>query len=231
MAKQLALELSLRDDATFDNFYSLNNLQVINSLNALLQGETEEFFIYLWGNPGAGCSHLLQASCHVSNLKKSSVVYLPLRTNPYLTPDILQDLERISLICIDNIEVVLGRLDWEEAILHLYNRTRELNGRLIISGNTLPSQLPCLLADLKSRLGWGLVYQVIELNEEQIIEALQMRADNRGIKLPKEVAEYLLKRYPRNMSVLCDILIQLDQASLIEKRRLTIPFVKQIIAN
>lgn len=232
MAKQLALGISLRDDATFANFYAPNNLQIIASLNALVQIQNPtESFIYLWGIPGSGRSHLLQASCHAFNQAQQSTAYLPLRDNPHLTPQVLEDLEHMNLICIDDIEVVLGNLVWEEALLHFYNRVREQGTRLIISGNNLPTQLPGLLADLKSRLGWGLVYQVKELDEVQIIEALQMRAANRGLKLPKEVAEYLLKHYPRNMAVLCDMLVQLDQASLIAKRRLTIPFVKQVIAN
>lgn len=222
---QLALKLSLRETATFQNFYPGDNLSVIQALQALVQGQSDHF-IYLWGQPGVGRTHLLQATCHC--LPTEAVMYFSLRASE-LTPEILDNLENRTLVCIDDIDAVLGQYDWEEALLHFYNRAREQQVKLIISGNDLPSRLPGQLADLRSRLSWGLVFHVAGLSDEQKIKALQIHARERGIELSDDVGHFLLRYCPRNMTDLFFLLEKLDQASLIEKRKLTVPFVKQVL--
>ena len=115
--------------------------------------------------------------------------------------------------------------------MHFYNRARDNNTRLLVVANSLPTQLACRLPDLRSRLAWGLVFQVKGLNDAQKIAALQMHASNRGMTLPEEVGQYLLRHYPRDMSVLFNVLETLDTASLVEQRRITVPFVKQALQD
>ena len=221
---QLTLALSLRDDATFDNFCEGDNVQLVACLKDFLAGRGEQF-IYLWGESSVGRSHLLQACCHEIGSQKS-VVYLAPKKNREIRPEILEGLEKIDLVCFDDVDSILGKPDWEEALFHFYNRARDNHTRLIVVGNTLPTQLLCHLADLRSRLSWGLVFQVKALDDDQKIAALQIHARNRGMSLSEEVGQYLIRHYPRNMSALFDILEKLDQSSLVEQRRLTIPFVK-----
>lgn len=227
MPDQLPLRINLREETTFANFCSGENTAVLKALNALLRGEGESF-IYLWGESGVGRTHLLQACCHASNEQPSEVMYLPLKT-PQLNPSLLQAMENKQLVCVDDIDAVLGDCEWEEALLHFYNRARESQIKLVISGDRLPPQLNCQLADLRSRLSWGLVFQVIGLTDAEKIKALQIRAHDRGFELPNEVGQFLLRRYPRDMSILFNLLDKLDQASLIAKRKLTIPFVKNVL--
>lgn len=228
-SRQLTLGLSLRDDATFRNFYAGDNAQLVTCLKDFIAGRGEPF-VYLWGESSAGRSHLLQACCHAIGDRKS-VVYLALKDNKELTPAVLEGLEQMDLVCLDDIDAVLERVDWEEALFHFYNRARDNNTRLLVVGNTQPTQLPCKLEDLRSRLSWGLVFQVQGLDDNQKIAALQMHAQNRGILLSEEVGHYLLRHYPRHMSALCDVLEKLDEESLVEQRRITIPFVKQVLEN
>ncbi len=227
MSMQLTLGIKLRDDATFDNFYGGGNEAVITALQQFLTHPQEQF-IYLWGRSGVGCSHLLEACCHQLHANHKPVVYLQM-DDKNLAPAVLQDLETLDLVCIDNIEAVLGNPQWEEALFHLYNRIRDSQSRLLIAATQPPARLSSQLPDLKSRLAWGLCFQVKGLNEQQLICALQLRAAHRGLSLPQEVATYLMRHFPRNMASLFEIFEKLDHASLAEQRRLTIPFVKKTL--
>jgi DnaA family protein len=228
MRMQLPLGLGLRDDATFDNYCVGDNEHVLASLRHLLQG-TGEPYVYLWGERGVGRSHLLQACCHALESANRSAVYLPLIEHEQLSSEMLEGMEDMDLICLDNINAVLGQRPWEEAIFHLYNRVLASDAKLIISSDIVPSQLPCLMPDLRSRLSQGLILQVQALNDEQKLAVLQLRAKRRGLELSDEVGNFLLRHYPRNMASLFEALIQLDQASLVLQRKLTIPFVKSVL--
>lgn len=225
---QLTLGLGLRDDATFENFYPGNNEEIISELKKSAEGSGERF-IYLCGQRGQGCSHLLQASCHYADQHQKRSVYLPLSQLVSLSPAVLEDLESLSLICIDGIHVVAGDSAWEEALFHLYNRVYDAGSRIIIAAHDLPKAINIQLPDLVSRLSWGIVYQLHSLTDDEKLSALIMRAYRRGISLSEEVGKYILTHCPRHMGTLFAALDALDKASLIAKRRLTIPFVKEVL--
>ena len=88
---------------------------------------------------------------------------------------------------------------------------------------------PLQLADLKSRLAWDQVFHLQTLNDEQALQSLVHRASTRGFDLPEEVGEYLIKRVRRDMHNLFSTLDRLDRASLVAKKKLTIPFVKELL--
>ena len=228
MSVQLPLGLGIRDDATFDNYCVGDNQQALSSLRQLLQG-TGESYIYLWGELGVGRSHLLQACCHSLDSVDKNTLYLPLSEYEQLSPDMLEGMETMDLVCLDSINSVLGQRGWEEAIFHLYNRMLAVGSRLLIAADVVPPQLPCIMPDLRSRLSQGLVLQLKNLNDEHKLAALKLRAHRRGLDLSDEVGQYLLHHYPRNTAVLFDVLKKLDEASLVMQRRLTIPFVKQVL--
>jgi len=221
---QLPLGIGLKDAATFDNFYTAGNELVIE---ALQQGTDR--MLYLWGPPGCGKSHLLQALCHATAANGQSRVYLPLQELMALAPELLEGLERQVLIAIDDIQVIAGMPQWEEALFHLYNRVRDHGHRLVVSATVAPAGLALTLPDLASRLGWGPVFQLAFLTDTDKQAALQMRARRRGLEMGDEVAEYLLRRCPRDMDSLFSLLNQLDRASLAAQRRLTIPFVREVL--
>lgn len=225
MEQQLALGFRLRDDATFASFYPEGNMQVFNAVLHLVRGYGEKF-IYIWGQEGCGRSHLLQASCHAAPEFKQTAVYLPL-SNPHL--EMFDGLENVALICVDDVENIAGKAEFEEQLFHLFNRVRANNKRLIVTGNVPPNNLPIVMPDLRSRLAWGVVYQLHTLTDEQKLIALRLRAQSRGLLLEPSVGKFLLRRCPRNMAQLFASLEQLDYASFVQQRRLTIPFVKEVL--
>ncbi len=222
--EQLPLRISLQDSATFDNFYSAGNAALIH----VLQHDSEAF-VYLWGKEGTGKSHLLQAACHQAASQNQPAVYLPVPELVNLDAEMLAGLESMALVCIDDIQAVANKPHWQTALFHLYNRVRETGSRLIVSGNAAPPALEFSLQDLTSRLGWGPVFQLLAMEDEDKISALQMRAKGRGMDLPHEVASYLLRHTSRDWRDLFILLERLDTASLSAQRKLTIPFVKELI--
>lgn len=225
---QLPLSLSLKDEATFDNFYPGNNAEIIAALKKIAK-DPGQSLIYLCGKRGQGCTHLLQALCYETQKYHLSSVYLPLIDLMQFSPAILNGFESISLVCVDDLQVIAGQSEWEEAIFYLYNRVQQANGSLIIAARDLPKRIPIQLKDLSSRLLWGVTYQLQALSDEEKIKALTMRAGRRGITLSDEVGRFILTHCPRHMSTLFAALEALDKASLAAQRRLTIPFVKEIL--
>ncbi len=228
---QLSLAIGLRDDASFDNFHPGSNELVVNHLRQLLETTQSEGSVFLWGQAACGKTHLLQALCQAAGTNNNPVVYLPLKQWREMDVGILESLEQYPLICLDDIDSIVGQISWEQELFHLYNRIFEKGSQLVVSASHALQNLPIELPDLKSRLGWGFVFQLKELAEDEKIQALQLRAKRRGFDLPDEVASYLLRRSPRDLASLFGLLNQLDKASLTAQRRLTVPFVRQCLKN
>lgn len=223
MTKQLTLGIRLRDDATFDNYFSGQNEQVVHNLQ-----RQEEPYVFLFGADGTGKSHLLQAACHETGKKGLPVVYLPLAEEG-LMPAMLDGLENMSFIALDDIHEIIGNEDWEYALFNLYNRVREKGVSMLVSSAEPLAALNIKLADLKSRLSWGPIFQLSSLSDKEKQRALQQRAKNRGLDLADDVVTYLLKRSSRDMNSLFALFEKLDKASMVEKRKLTIPFIKDYL--
>lgn len=224
LRRQLPLRIGLRDSATFANFLPAANAQALFALQ-----QQQEPFLYLWGGRGSGKSHLLQAACHAVTESGGSAVYLPLEELSQMPAEMLDGMEHMQLVCIDEIDCIAGNGAWEQALFHLYNRLRDSGNRLVVAGNASPAMLGISLPDLVSRLGWGPVYQLQLLSDEEKAEALCLRASQRGMDMPPEVANYLLNRASRDMQALFALLDELDEVSLAAQRKLTIPFVREVI--
>ncbi|MDC0598735.1 DnaA regulatory inactivator Hda [Gammaproteobacteria bacterium] len=221
---QLPFDFSLQNEFTFDNFVIAEpNTEVIIQLQT--STELPEQFYFIWGPEGAGKSHLFQALCQSTQ----NAVYVPLKKFAEYGSDILNGLENMDLVCLDDIEVILSNKEWEETLFQFFNDIREKGNKLFISALSPPRKVSTNLPDLASRLSWGVVYQLHELNDEDKISAVQLRAKNRGIPLNEEVLNYILLRSPRSMGSLVAVLDKLDQLSLAEKRKVTIPFVRAMM--
>ena len=228
---QLPLSVQLRDDATFANFYPGSNDSLMNFLDPerCVAGIEPESFLYLYGASGSGCSHLLQASCHQSSRLGLRSAYFPMEEMVDYPPRMLEGFDALDLICLDDIEAIAGHRMWEEAIFNLFNELREGGKRLLVAGHCPPRQLPLSLPDLVSRLSWGLVFQLQPLSDHEKIMALRLRAHLRGLDLSEDVARFILNRSPRTTQSLFEALACLDGASLRAKRKLSIPFVKEVM--
>jgi len=183
--------------------------------------------VYLWGATGTGRTHLLQAACQGAAAAGATAVYLPLAQHAEFSPELLEGLETTRLVCLDDVDAIAGLDAWEQALFHLYNRLRDSERRLLAAADRAPGALPLNLADLRSRLGWGPVFQLRALSDTDKLAALKLRALHRGLELSDEVGQYLLKRCPRDLHSLFSLLDSLDRAALAAQRRLTIPFVRE----
>lgn len=228
--KQLPLGVDLRDECTLETYFAGDNAQALVQVKDLAKG-VGELFIYLWGRAGVGRTHLLQGACQWAHRFQRTACYVSLASVYPQGPAILDGLERLDLICLDDLDAVVGVAAWEEGLFHLFNRLRAAHRQLLVAANVAPRALSIRLADLASRLSWGVVYQLQPLSDEALLMALQLRARERGLILSDEVATYLMRRYTRSMPQLYAVLEQLDRASLVAQRRLTIPFVKSVLCN
>ncbi|MFY9180210.1 MAG: DnaA regulatory inactivator Hda [Venatoribacter sp.] len=231
MSVQLTLPIGLRDNISFDNFYAGQNAEVIQALKQ--QWTTAgESFLYLWGSQSSGRTHLLQAACHYADLLGHHCAYLALDEVITYGPSVLEGLENLPLVVLDNLDTIAGNEQWEEALFGLYNQIHDRQSLLVVAASLPAKQLPFKLADLVSRLNWGVIYQVKPLNDEEKANALRLRAKQRGFDISEDVARYTLTHGPRDMRRLFEFLEKLDQASLTEQRKPTLQFVKaQLLAE
>jgi DnaA family protein len=216
--KQLPLAMRLRAGAVFESFAPGQNQEAVTALR-----KPSAAPIWLWGGRGSGKTHLLQAVCSAEG---ETAAYFPLGPSPSMPPDALAGFERSRVLCIDDVDAVAGSPAWEEALFRMFNEAAELRTRLIFAAGVAPRRASWCLEDWRSRAAACVVYQLRELDDRGRIEALRLRAAQRGLDLPNETSEYLLKRMPRDLPSLFDILDKLDEASLIAQRRLTIPFIR-----
>lgn len=229
--QQLALQLRLPDRARFDNFHPGPNREAVQQLRAFA-GDSAPGSFFLWGRAGEGRSHLLMAAAQQVNEAGGQAFYLSLAGTPLPSPQaVAEGLEGIDLLALDDIDRMAGRREWEEALFALYNRIQQRGGRLLLAAAARPDQCGFLLPDLVSRLQWGLVFGLRPLSDTDRVQALRLRARQRGLELPDEVGRYLIKRYPRDLTSLFTLLERLDVESLQAQRRLTIPFIKQVLGS
>lgn len=231
MSKQLFLPLQLPDDEIFDSFIPGANQQVVSHLQSWLNDEQSgPFLTYISGDSGTGKSHLQYSLCSAAASQGMTCAYVGFKNLAELHPDLLNDLELVAVICLDDIHLLEGHTQWQTAVFDLINRVRESGqSRILVSGLQGPAQLPLALADLRSRLSWGLSFHLKGLDDEGRMEALRSRAYRRGMSMPLEVARFLLNHCHRDMPALLAVLDRLDATSLQEKHRLTIPFVKKVL--
>ena len=225
---QLPLGLSLRDAARFDGFSPGQNEEVFQNLQLSAEGSGESL-VYIAGADGLGKTHLLQAACHRAGRAQRSATYLPMTRLLELTPAVFDGLEQMALVCLDDVHAIAGTADWERSLFDLFNRLRDSGSTLLVSAVKRPDQSGFNLPDLVSRLGWGVTYVLKPLDDVDVIKALTYRAAARGLDLPEDTAQFLLRRFPRDLPSMFALLDTLDVASLIEQRRLTIPFVKSVL--
>jgi DnaA family protein len=225
---QLPLGIGWTDSNSFENYFAGDNREAVAHLMQL-HAALEARVVYLWGAHGVGKTHLLQASCHAAGLRDAASAFLPLALHADWSPQILEGFEHCAVVCLDDIDAIAGNAAWEEALFHLFNRVAELGHAFVAASRKAPAQLALSLADLRSRTQSGLVLQLHALDETQSVAALQLRARRRGFELPDEVASYLLRRCARDTISLFRLLDRLDAASLAAQRKLTIPFVRDLI--
>ncbi len=217
----MALGIRLRAGAVFESFapgFNGELLAVLRSQSALP--------LWIWGARATGKTHLLQAAAAAVNRNSA---YFPLDRRVGLPPEALLGFAGLQILCVDDVDAVVGDLQWETALFRLFNEAAELGTRLIFAARAAPQALHWCLEDWQSRAAACVVYQLRDLDDCGRSEALRLRAAQRGLEMPPETLDYLMRRMPRDLPTLLGILDQLDEASLVAQRRLTIPFIRDAL--
>lgn len=226
MVEQLPLNVRLREGVSFDSFFAGGNAQAVACLEDMAEGRGERQ-VFVWGATQTGKSHLLQAVCQRAYARGAQAIYVPMAE--FTEPGALSDLDQSGVLCIDDLDAVAGKPIWEEALFHLINRSRDAQRVLLLASTQNPAHLGTTLDDLASRLLWGPVFRLQRLTDEQKLDALRARAEQRGLELPREAGVYLMRNCPRDLGRLLGIFDELDQASLVAQRRITVPFIKSVL--
>lgn len=222
---QLALPLRLADHARFNSFLATGNEQVVAFLQDLAKG-TVQSGCWIWGASASGKTHLLQAVCAAAGDRS---VYVALADPATQDVAILDDLASRSLVCVDDLQRVAGNASWERSLFNLYNDLQAHGGQLIVAAAMSARECAFDLPDLASRMSQLPSFYLSELAEQDRAAALTLRAAHRGLELPAETARYLLARSRRDMASLYRLLDTLDRAALQAQRRLTVPFVREVL--
>ncbi|MDO9105513.1 MAG: DnaA regulatory inactivator Hda [Methylovulum sp.] len=230
MAEQLPVNFEFRANQTFKDFFPGSNQEIVDHLQQCVTGDGEQQ-IFIWGKPGLGKSHLLQACCQHAHQHHLSAFYFALAANALPDPALLAGLDKFDLVCLDNIETIAGDPVWEQAFFNFFNQHRSGGHRLIVSAACAPAKLAIQLPDLKTRLSWGLSLKLKPLSESDCIAALIFKADQMGFEISMQAGRFLLANYDRDLPSLWHLLEKLDRASLAAKRKLTLPFLKKILTQ
>ena len=221
--QQLPLGVRLAESARFASFVAGPNREALE----LLAGCSPPRLLWLWGRTGTGKTHLLQAACAAVGERGGAAAYLDLESVG--TPGLLEGFDALDLVGLDSLERVSDDAAWNAAIFRLHTLMQDGSGRLYVASTGPPAALRFRLPDLRSRLLAAPVHQLHELAEEDRIAVLEQRAGRLGLVLPREAAAYLVHRMPRDMHSLCAALDRLDVAALTAQRRLTVPFLRQVL--
>jgi DnaA family protein len=224
---QIPLPLMPRRDSRFEDFVSGPNHTVVEALKHML--DEPGSFIFLFGGEGSGKTHLLNALCHQTRERQERAFYLSLKHLPKDAITSLQGLEKLDLVCVDDLHVIAADKAWEEALFHCFNRIRQANGRLLVSSRKRLSALKLGLPDLVSRLAWGLRLPLLPLADQDKLAVINLLTTALGFSLPEEVLFYLLKHQDRSMAGLIHTVENLHQAALTHKRRITVPLAREVI--
>ena len=228
MPKQRIFTFENPNEITFDTFYTGSN-DIVVPLLQTFANQSRFFCAYLWGKSGVGKTHLLQASTFNQNQKiKNSAIYLTLH---HLNPLSFEKFLGYALVCIDDLQTICQNPDLEKTLFHFYNQLEAQKGHLILSSNKSFQTLPIQLPDLKSRIGASFILEIKSLSDQEKLDVLKEKAENRGFFLSEKVLRFLINHFPRDMQQLVKILDTLDTASLTEKHLITIPFIKNILKN
>ena len=224
---QLPLGVRLPDRATFASFLPARNREACEHAGRAARGEVAGA-TWICGPPSAGKTHLLQAICSQA-AESRRAGYFPLAELATLGVGVLEGLPQLQCVCLDDLEAVIGRMEWEKAIFGLLREVEECGGALVMAAQSPPALLAWALPDLGSRCAAGAVLPLRALDEAEQQQALQLRARLRGIELPEETSRWLQRRFPRDMRRLYGLLDTLDEAALAAQRRLTVPFIREVL--
>ena len=218
---QLGLPITLNTSMLLESFVANNEL--LRSINQLFLDEnSSEVFIY--GASGQGKTHVLQGGVLRALEIDKSAIYIDCSES--FPEHIFDFIDRLDFISFDNVHLI--STENQEVFFDLYNRARQAQIIILVSADSLPSNLE-VMKDIKTRLSLAAVYKLEELNDELIMSVINSQMSQRNLSVNSSVYEYLLRNYSRDLKLLLSTLNDLDKASLQAKKPISIPFVKKFL--
>ncbi len=227
MSAQLPLALRYSPDQRFETFVGAP-AGAIAALQALAERPAADW-LYVSGPPGVGKTHLALAACAAAEQAGRRAAYLPLVAAAGRLREALEALEGNDLIALDGVGAIAGDRDDEIALFDFHNRARSAALNVLYTADAMPDGLPLTLPDLRSRLSQCVRIALAPLYDEGRREVLRLRAQRRGLALDEAALDWLLKRVDRDLGSLTALLDKLDRESLAAQRRVTVPFLRQIL--
>lgn len=224
---QLPLALRFPPDQRFETFVAAP-AGALGQLAALAEGIAGDW-LYLAGPAATGKSHLALAACAHAQAQGRRVAYLPLASAAGRLEEALAALQDYDLVALDGLEAVAGHADDERALFDFHNRARDAGSAVLYAARALPDGLAPGLPDLRSRLAQCVRIRLAPLDEAGRRQVLRLRAQRRGLQVDEAAIDWLLRRVERDLGSLTGLLDRLDRESLAAQRRITVPFLRQVL--
>ncbi len=229
-ARQLPLSLRWPSHQRLDAFVAGANAHALEAVRACAEARSDAW-LYLHSPRGSGKTHLLIGACRLALKSGRNARYLPLASLHESQAEAIASFgaERDELLAVDDAQAIAGDASAERALFDLYNRAREARATLLFAASAPPNQIGLQLPDLVSRLSACTQYGLQPLNEAGRRGVLQMRAQQRGLEIDDAVLDWLFARQPRDLAALMELFERLDHAALAAQRRITIPFLREML--
>lgn len=224
---QLPLVLRFPPDQRFTTFVGAPD-GAVAQLQALVV-EASRGCVYLCGPAASGKTHLALATCAEVGDHGKSAAYLPLVSTVGRLRDALHALHENDVIALDGLDDIAGNRDDEIALFDFHNRAHDAGKSILYAARVAPDALPLVLPDLRSRLAQCTRFTLRPLDDDGRRELLRLRARRRGLAIDEPAIDWLLRRVDRDISSLTALLDRLDRASLAAQRRITVPFLRQVL--
>ena len=233
-AAQLPLALRFPPDQRFESFVAAPE-GALAQLHALACGGNDAggavAGIFIAGPAATGKTHLLLAACAEAEAAGRRTAYLPLAAAAGRLRDALDAFEHADVVALDGLDAVAGNREDEVALFDAHNRASDAGRSLLYAARVAPDALELVLPDLRSRLSQCARIALEPLDDSGRAEVLRLRAQRRGLQIDEAAIDWLLKRVDRDLVSLTTLLDRLDRESLAAQRRLTVPFLRQLLSN
>jgi DnaA family protein len=216
----LAIGLGPQIQATFENFRPGPNAAVVAQLRAHADPAVP---LFLWGPAGSGKTHLLRAMVHEVQLRGGRAGWFDA-----VEPSPWADDQGRHLLVFDDCERFDDAQQHDAFTLFIEATQR---GVQVVAAAAVPATDLSIREDLRTRLGWGLVFALRPLPEAEVRDVVRAEAAARGIDLGEDVVRYLLTRFDRDLQSLVRLIERLDAYALAHKRAVTVPLIRQMLSD
>ncbi len=230
---QTVIPVGSKNELTFDSFEGEHNQALLVAVRDMIHGERPGRGMFIWGASGSGKTHLLHASCVEAQQLGRPFRYLVCVRNMEWEDQcsLVRDISSGVLVCVDDLHSTSPDEVMEWKWLSLYEMVCQAGGNLVVTASRPPGELELVTPDLVSRLAAGGVFHLQPLGDAGKRRVLRRRSRARGFDISESVIDYIMRHHVRDTSSLCSLLDRIDSASLSQQRRITVPFIRDLLVD